>query len=112
MERHLVAVSPHSSAESVLRLMKDANIDLVPVVEDGMLVGIVDENDVSDAGAQHVGEIMEKPLFVEENSSVDDAVKFLIKQGLSRIPVVDSKVMMHCIGIVCSSDLLREKKHE
>ncbi len=94
--------------------MKDANVDLMPVLQDGKLVGVLDEDAISDSGAgdpkKQVGELMRKPLFVEERITIDDAVKYLIEHSLSRLPVVESRASMRCAGIVGATELLRAKK--
>jgi CBS domain-containing protein len=116
MDRHLVAVSPHASIGAAAKLMKSSNVDLLLVVHDGALVGIVSESafaGVPDSdSAKPIEGIMQAPLCVEESSSINDAVKYLIEHDLGRLPVVSSKKSMKCAGTVGSTELVRAKKSE
>ncbi len=116
MDRHLVAVSPSTSIGSAEKLMKNSNVDLLLVLQDGKLVGIV-------AGAAFAGisggastapvrSMMHEPWCMEESSSVNDAVKYVIEHNLSRLPIVSSKKSMQCTGTVGSTELVRAKKQE
>ena len=117
MNRHLVAVSPNTSIWNAIKLMKSSNVDLLLVLQDGRLMGIVDDAaladiHLTDASAAPVSGIMQEPLCLEEKSSVDDAVKYVIEHNLSRLPVVLSKKEMRCTGTVSSTELIRAKKQE
>jgi len=53
---------------------------------------------------------MHDPLFVEKNKNIDYAIKYIIKNSLDRVPVVNSAIGMEFVGIVTATDLLKAKK--
>ncbi len=117
MDRHLLAVSPNTSIGNAVKLMKSSNVDMLLVLQDGMLMGIVNEvalADVhlTDVSTAPVSGIMQEPWCLEEKSSVDDAVKYVIEHNLGRLPVVLSKKSMRCTGTVSSTELIRARKQE
>ncbi len=117
MDRHFVAVSPNTSIGTAVKLMKSSNVDTLLVLQDGLLVGIVYEtmlSDItpSDISSAHVSSIMNEPWCLEEKSSVDDAVKYMIERNIARLPVVQSKKSMRCTGTVSSTDLIHAKRQE
>lgn len=117
MNRHLVAVSPNTSIGSAIKLMKSSNVDLLLVLQDGKLVGTVDDSSLADVhltdtSVAPVSGVMREPWCLEEKDSIDNAVKYVIEHNLSRLPVVSSKKSMQCTGTVSSTELVREKKKE
>ena len=118
MHKRIVGISPNTKIDIAMKLLKSANVDLMPVIDDGRLVGIIDETALlpySDKNAKsevekRVSEIMKRPLFLEENSTVDEAIKYTIKHSLTRLPIVDSIENMMCLGMVSTTELLSAKK--
>lgn len=109
--KYIVSVSSDAMAETAQKLMKDSNLSLVPVLEDGRLVGIVTEELLRESGKNTpIKNVMEKPVFVEKDKDIDYAIKYVMRYGLPRVPVVDSSIGMVCIGMVTSSELLKAKK--
>ncbi|MDE1823649.1 MAG: CBS domain-containing protein, partial [Candidatus Micrarchaeota archaeon] len=108
MERHIVGVSKNSKVCSVLKLMQSSRVSVMPVLEDGLLVGIVTRKRIEEYSEPHstVGEVMSKPICVEEKDGYEKAVKEMLDYGISRVPVVSSKREMHCIGMVTSTDIV------
>ncbi|MDE1851863.1 MAG: CBS domain-containing protein [Candidatus Micrarchaeota archaeon] len=113
MERHIVGVSRSAKIGSVLKLMQTSRVSVMPVLEDGHLVGMVTRKCIETDNGSHsvIGDIMSKPIFVEENDSHDKAVKEMIGHGISRVPVVNNRKDMHCIGIITSTDIVREMRN-
>lgn len=114
LSRHIVSVSPNTNPKMALKLMEGSNVPMLPVLENGRLVGIVYERDLGRKGGNHdsIEQLMERPLFVEKSEGIDSAIKYMLRHKLSRIPVVDSAIGMRCIGIVSSSELLNIKKNK
>ena len=40
--------------------------------------------------------------------SIKDAITISTRMGITRIPVVDNRKSMHCVGLVSSTELLKE----
>lgn len=109
--KYIVSVSPSTNAESAQKLLKDSNLSLVPVIENGKLVGIITEELLNKSGENTpIKNIMSKPLFIEKDKDIDYAIKYIMRYGLPRVPVVDSSISMVCIGMVTASELLKAKR--
>ena len=111
VDRRLVGVSPRTTIGAARRLAKTSSVDLLPVLQNGRLVGMVLGDDLErhpsekEAGVS-VEKIMRKPVFVSEDADANEVRKLLISHNLPRIPVVDSESSMVCVGTVSSSDLV------
>jgi len=108
--KYLVSVSPNTSADTALELLKKSNLSIVPVIDKEKLVGTVTHKDLEKNQSGTVKKAMLKPFFVEKDSDVENTIRYLMKHGLPRVPVVDSKISMRCIGTVSASELLAAKK--
>lgn len=107
VDRKIVAVAPEASVGSAKRLAQNSRVSMLPVLSNGKLVGLVEASSLSgENDAKTVGSIMQKPVFIEENGSMEDARKLITEHGLSRLPVVDSPKSMMCVGTLSSSDLI------
>ena len=116
MSRRLVAVHPSTTVEVAVRLMKSSNVGMLPVIRDGILVGVVDdklllkyESEKGFSLKDAVEGIMKKPVFVEMDKTIDFSVKYVIEHGLTRLPVVNNAFEMKCVGIVSATELLSAK---
>jgi chloride channel protein, CIC family len=112
IETHLVSVSPKTTANTAFKLLKTSNLSLVPVIENGRLVGIVfyDDLELNIRPDESIAKLMKSPLFVDKNKSIDYAIKYILSKNMTRVPVVDSSIGMRCIGMLSVSSLLKEKK--
>ncbi len=109
---NMISVSSSTKPAAALKLLESSNIPMLPVIEDGRLVGIVTGDRLRErAGSgSSVKSIMLHPLFIEKNAGIDHAIKYIMKHKISRVPVVESSIGMRCIGIVTASELLKAKK--
>ena len=112
VNRNLVSVSAGAKAGVASRLIADSNVDVLPVLEEGRLVGLIREESLKGRSEEPVNALMEKPLFVEKSQDVDYAIKYMLDHHISRVPVVDSAIGMKCIGTISSSELLEAKKSQ
>ncbi len=111
MSRHIVGVSKTTTVESARKLMKSMHVELMPVISEGRLCGIVIDSDIAYCeGNEAVGHIMRKPQFAEADSDSTEAAKKMVENAFPRLPVVDSRRNMHCIGIVSSTDIVKSSK--
>ena len=58
-----------------------------------------------DVGNLKVNDIMSSPIFIDENSDLDNALSLMRKNNISRLPVVNSKYII--IGIISLLDILK-----
>src|ERR1700686_674516 len=109
-------------AFEVAQAMVERNIGAVPVLRDGLLVGIFSERDLMkrvvvegrDPRTTRVGEVMtEDPLTVSPDESLETCMLLMRRHGFRHLPVCEGKELR---GIVSLRDILlhdlNEKDHE
>lgn len=107
----VITISPGENIDYALFLMEKEDIDGLPVVEDGKIVGIVTKSDIATKEGQKIKEIMTRELItVPENVSVEEALKLMIEHKIDRLPVVDENGKL--VGLITMSDLLWRKKYK
>jgi CBS domain-containing protein len=96
----------------VAQAMVNRNIGAVPVVRDGVLVGIFSERDLMkrvvaegrDARSTRVFEVMtEDPLTVPPEQDLETCMALMRRHGFRHLPVCDEK---HLRGLVSLRDLM------
>lgn len=110
VDSHIVSVTPTTKSSTALKLLQDSNLSIMPVLNDGVLVGIVSEEELKGRPGGEVKGIMRKPLYIEMGKSIDYAIKYIMRNNIDRVPVVESSMGMRCIGTISSSALLKEKR--
>jgi acetoin utilization protein AcuB len=116
-----VVVSPRHSLADALRLTRERRIRHLPVVEDGVLVGIVSDRDVraalpsslTEPDAERVAFLDRTPVSAVMKRDVDsigpldtveDAAKLMRRRRIGALPVVDAHGAV--LGILSESDVL------
>jgi len=125
MRHNVVTVPPDASAEFACERMLRANVQHLPVVEAGLLVGIVSDHDIRrvlgrtiretgqerqaiDAHAANmpVREMMTpNPVTVAPSETMARAAELMITHRVGALPVVDEGLLA---GIITDSDALHE----
>jgi CBS-domain-containing membrane protein len=130
MTRKVVTATPSTSWKDAVRLIEDAHVHALPVVEDGRVVGVVAESDLLlkeemqtgpltmrsisrharrdriRARATTVGQMMTKPaVTIDPDAQLGTAARLLHRRRIGRLPVLDARHEL--VGIVTRSDLLR-----
>ena len=122
MTRDLTTVSPTERLVHARRLMIDAKVGRLPVVEDDELIGMVTSKDLMRAYIDFKKNTPEKhqksqikeifvdsimssnPTYTSEDASITEVAKIMIETGYNGLPVVgEGKV----IGIITQTDILR-----
>jgi CBS domain-containing protein len=119
MTKEVITVSPKTTVRELKDLFEKHDFNAFPVVENGILVGIVTKLDlmsVFSVGlrfsmtkywnlfANEVRRIMrEAVVSVEPNDSIQRAVEYMVEFGLRSLPVVEGKRL---VGIVSREDLM------
>ncbi|MGB6676488.1 MAG: CBS domain-containing protein [Terriglobales bacterium] len=106
----------------VAQAMVDRNIGAVPVLSDGLLIGIFSERDLMkrvvvegrDPGTTKVETVMtDNPLTVSPDESLETCMVLMRRHGFRHLPVCEGKQLR---GIVSLRDILlhdlNEKDHE
>ncbi|MCL6431972.1 MAG: CBS domain-containing protein [Anaerolineae bacterium] len=111
MTTELVTVSPDTAVTEAARLMRDADIGDVLVVDQGRLVGILTDRDVTvrviaqgiDPKEAKVGDYMTRDLVTGMPEwDVEDAADLLGEEQIRRLPILEDGRL---IGIVSLGDI-------
>ncbi len=121
MTRHPATVAPNDSIRVAIDRMREHHCRRLPVLEKGMLVGIVTDRDLRRATNSPLvlrerwyDEFMldhipvracmtETPITVTPQTPMVDAAKIMRDRKIGGLPVVDGDVL---VGIVTETDLL------
>jgi CBS domain-containing protein len=120
MIRDVVAIDSGATLLDVAKKMRDANIGMLPVIEGGVVRGIVTDRDLviramtRDVRPSEIRVdecLSEPPRCAEPDWSVEEAMDEMASQQVGRLPVVDNSGAV--IGVVTLSSLaLRSAKRE
>ena len=116
MTREPACCTPGDTCAQVATLMREEDCGSIPVVEDGRLVGIVTDRDITircvaaghDPKTTHVSEVMSAdPIRVQPDMPAEEATKIMAERQVRRLPVVDDGRL---VGIVVTAQLARAEK--
>ncbi len=106
--RDVITISPEASIKEAQEIMDEEEISGLPVVEEGIVVGIISRRDVkpiinSDPQGK-VSDIMtEDVVTVSESTTPEEALDIAYENKVERLPVVDDGVI---VGILTMRDIL------
>lgn len=101
-------------ASEAAKKMKEADAGMIPVMENGNLLGTVTDRDIAlrvvaegrDPQSTTVGEIASRDIVtVQPDEDLDDALQKMAKHQVRRLPVVEDGRL---IGVVAQADVARE----
>ena len=107
-------VEPGKPATEAAKLMKKADAGMIPVVQDGQLLGTVTDRDIvlrviaegKNPASTTVGEIASAEVVtVAPEQDLDEALHLMAKHQVRRLPVVESGRL---IGVLAQADVARE----
>ncbi len=105
-------VAPDDSVRRAAELMDQLDVGVLPVCDDGRLVGIVTDRDItvratalgSPPDSTNVSEVMTEAVrCVSKDSDIDEAERLMGTAQIRRLPVVDAD--KHLIGMLSLGDL-------
>ena len=123
MTKTVVTIDPNDSMQEAIRLMKDRDIRMLPVLKKGALVGIVTDRDVKRSSASDattleihellylvskikIKEIMTKdPVSVPFDYTIEETAEVLLKNKISGAPVVNHDGRL--VGTITQVDIFR-----
>ena len=106
-------VQAGSPATEAAKLMKEAHAGMIPVVEEGRLLGAVTDRDIvlrvvaegKDPMSTTAGDIASTDLItVEPDQGLDEAMTLMARHQIRRLPVVEDGRL---IGVVAQADVAR-----
>ncbi|MBI2153539.1 MAG: CBS domain-containing protein [Candidatus Rokubacteria bacterium] len=107
MVKPVVTATPNTPAGTARYLLQQARVRHLPVLEKGLLVGIVSDRDLRSAAGETVPlrEIMTRTVFVlSPDTSVRQAARLFRERRFGAMPVLDGREL---VGIVSVVDVLR-----
>jgi acetoin utilization protein AcuB len=123
MSKNVISVDVNDSMHNAMKLMKENKIRMLPVMEEGKLVGIITDRDIKRASASDattleiheltylmirikVIDIMNKnPITVRFDHTLEETAEILLNNKISGVPVVGDKGGV--VGIITQTDLFR-----
>lgn len=112
MTRPVVTAQADTPVGGVRKLLKQAGIRHLPVLDGDLLVGIVSDRDLRQAPSEvvPVGQIMTRPVFVlSHDTSIRSAARVFRERRIGAMPVLDGRKL---VGIVSVVDVLRVLEEE
>jgi CBS domain-containing protein len=112
MVRDVVTIEPGATLVDAAKRMREANVGVLPVVENGKLRGVLTDRDLvvraiareADPGTTTVGQCeTSNPLAAQPDWDVDRALETMATHQIGRLPVVDANDRP--VGIVTLSSL-------
>ena len=123
MSKPVITVGANDPMQRATELLKDHHIRILPVIENGKLVGIITDRDLKRASASDansleihelvyllskikVKEIMTKdPITIPPYYTLEETARVLLENKISGAPVVNDKGKV--IGIITRDDMLK-----
>lgn len=110
MTRDIASVNPDDPVELAAQMMKEYDVGSVPVVDNGKVVGILTDRDITlrnvaqgESGSQTVSSVMSSGLVVgTPDMEAKEAAKVMGEQQIRRLPIVEGGTL---VGIVALGDI-------
>lgn len=111
MTKSVISVDAALTINETAKMMEDAKVGAVIVMEDNLPVGIVTDRDFSVKVAAHayqitepVKQIMSSPLFsINPDESVRIAADLMHERKIRKLPVIDDEKV---VGIITATDIV------
>jgi CBS domain-containing protein len=106
MTRDPVTVTPNDTLEHARTLMRLGRIRHLPVVDAGVLKGLISQRDVLYARASKVAEVMvREPLTTVPSHPLRKAARLMFQKKIGCLPVVSADGRL--LGIITEADFVR-----
>jgi len=123
ISKEMITIDANDTVLKAATLFKEKAIDLLPVVDDGKLSGIITRNILADgigSGIKsmeiskfliHIAELkvkdimIEKPVTIYDNSTIEAASEILLDKNLIALPVIDHDNRLK--GVISGNDIFR-----
>jgi CBS domain-containing protein len=118
MSTHLRTIQSTESVADAAALMAEIDVGVLPVVDDGKLVGIVTDRDIAVRSFAHglhsgspVFEVMSRDVkCCREEDDLDDVLEIMANEQVRRVPILDADGSI--TGIISISDAARSTVDE
>jgi len=111
MNKSVISVDASMTVNGAAKMMEDAKVGAVIVMENNTPVGIVTDRDFAVKVVAHaynittsVKQIMSSPLFsINSDESVRTAADLMHDRGIRKLPVIDGE---NVVGIITATDIV------
>lgn len=112
MVKDVVSIDPSASLADAARRMEDANVGMLPVVEDGKVLGVITDRDIviravareADPASTAVGDCLSGDAIVARPEwTTDRAMQTMAEAQVGRLPVLDEEERL--VGVVTLSSM-------
>ena len=111
MNKSVISVDASLTVNEAAKMMEDARVGAVMVMENNTPVGIVTDRDFAIRVVAHayqittpVKQIMSSPLFsINSDESVRTAADLMYDRGIRKLPVIDDEKV---VGIITATDIV------
>jgi acetoin utilization protein AcuB len=123
MSKEVITVDADDSMQNAIYILQEQNINIMPVMENGNLVGIITDRDLKKASPSDattldmhellfliskikVSDLMKKPVYTTQpDLTIEEAAAVLLEKKISGLPVVNENDKL--IGIITRSDIFQ-----
>ncbi|MFP3317789.1 MAG: IMP dehydrogenase [Thermoplasmata archaeon] len=110
--REVITIGPENTVAEAIKLMEEKRIAGLPVVDKGVLVGIITGRDVRflKEKEKKVNEIMTKnPVTGKENITIEEAMNIMQQHRIEKLPIVDNSGKL--MGLITAKDIIKREKY-
>jgi acetoin utilization protein AcuB len=122
MSKTAITADINDSMQNAIKLLKEHDINMLPVMEKGKLVGVLSDRDVkrssaSDATTLEIHELLfliskikvkdimtKDPITVPSDYTIEETAGVLLENNISGVPVMDKKKV---VGVITQMDIFR-----
>jgi len=112
MKKSVISIDSSMTVEDAAKMMDDASIGAIVVIENGIAIGIITERDITRRVvakgkplSTNIKDVMSSPLvLINPDDSVWDAAQLMKSRRIHRIPAVKDNRL---VGIVTTSDIVK-----
>jgi CBS domain-containing protein len=112
MVNEVVSIEPSASLTDAARAMEEANVGMLPVVQDGKVIGVITDRDIvvravaqeADPASTAVGDCLSiNAIVAHPEWSTEQAMQTMAQAQVGRLPVLDDDDRL--VGVVTLSSM-------
>jgi IMP dehydrogenase len=110
--RDVITISPESKVGDAIKLMEEKRIAGLPVVDNGILVGIITGRDVrflKDKEKKVMDVMTKNPITGRDNISLEEAMQIMQDHRIEKLPIVDSEGKLK--GLITAKDIIKRQRY-
>ncbi len=117
MSSNPCAIEAHRSVAYAAKMLKQEDVGLAPIVENGRLVGMLTDRDIvvrvvaegKDPDSVNVRDVASSNLVtIDPRQELDEALNLMARHRVRRLPVVEEDGRL--VGVVAQADVAKEAK--